>query len=347
MVVTTSLQTRRDRERTARRRASARVDASLRSVFIGAPSGELFSDSVFNNALQQALRFRPQVTAMDTLREQIIDFVTNNVDGTNNSLDIIADAPSGAQQMPTEDVDVDGTTQARLHPLLDLLKDPSSTVDDDLVNLIKQHFAQCRLLGCVTAVDAPVRSAVKRMAKLLQMPILGTKRTIAYTDFDDIGFTGKRTSKQPGNGTDENPLPLDTITPDSVHGGSGRGANRAHGVDIQQTWLDMLPQVDVTRDHLVSGHHPAIRAWPLPFELIGARLATTDVIYTRPLGITVIQCPSGTSSVAQVLARGTLLRLPANFGSPIYINIPFHDPTRRKWLQESGIDRMLWNKKLR
>lgn len=339
-MLVTSPPTRRARARAQDRRASFQANAPLRSIFIGAPSGELFSDSVFNNALKQALTFRPQVAAMDAFREQIIDFVTSNVDGANNSLDIIADAPSGAQQMPTEVVNDDGTTQVKLHPLLALLKDPSSTVDDDLVNLIKQHFAQCRLLGCVTAVDAPVRSAVKRMAKLLQMPILGTKRTIAYTDFDDAGFTGKRSFRQPGHEVDENPLPLDTITPEAIHHGAG-GRKLGLPIDIQQDWLDLFPQVDVTEDHLVSGHHPALGAWPIPFELIGARLAATDVIYTRPLGITVVECPSGTSSIAQVLARGTLLRIPNTLGSPIYINIPIDDPVRRKWLLDSGIDQML------
>jgi len=326
-----SLRTRR----TGRRSASPRVaaaDAAVTSVFVGAPIPEAFTDSVFDNALQQALHFRPQLTAMDAFRKQIIDFVTGNVTGTSNSLDIIADAPGGTQRMPTQDDAGNGTTQTTLHPLLDLLSDPSSTVDDDLVTAIKQRFVRCRLLGCVTAVDEPIRDAVKRMAQLLQIPIFGTLRTIAYTDFNATGF---QDSIAPSVGESQGQQTLYPITPDAVRGGFGGGPPLAEISGIQLAWLNTFPRVKVTHDHLPPSPTPARMVWDLPFELIGARLPSTDVIRTAPLGFTVLRTQSGTTAFAEVLARGTLLRLPTERGSPFYINVASGDPMRHSWLLQN------------
>jgi hypothetical protein len=326
--------------RAGRRAASSRAksadaamsaDAAIASVFIGAPAQESFTDSVFDNALQDAVRFRPQVTGMDAFRKEIIDFLTARAPGANNSLDIVADAPSGVQRMPI--VDNAGNATA-LHPLIDLLSDPGSTVDDDLVALIQQRFVRCRLLGCVTAVDAEIRAAVKTLARRLQMPIFGTTRTIAYTDFDATSF--KDAALAPRQGEHQPPKTLDPITPDATHGDLeklGPPVNR----DAQQSWLGTFSKVKLTGDHLTPSGAPIGTTWQLGFELIGAHLPTTDVIRTAPLGFVIVECPSGTTSRAEVLARGTLLRLPAKLGPPIYINVALDDPMRHSWLSHHGL----------
>jgi hypothetical protein len=161
------------------------ITTNASCVNVGAPRSDSFTKSVFERGLTSAnaQKIVIEATELASLRGRLMEFV-RKVKSNNNSLDIIADAPGGTQRVGRS------TVLTIMHD-----DDAGITSDDELVSLIRDHFTQCRLLGCYTAgcnsafpFDQELRRRMHSLADLLRIPVIGTMRAIAYPDFDDLSF---------------------------------------------------------------------------------------------------------------------------------------------------------------
>ena len=311
MVVVSKTRARRRTAKRQRRRDRPLVKPAAKAMInIGAPDSDTFTHTVFDQRLKKAT---PKLTiasqGMDDLRREVMKFVDANVNGKNNSLDIIADAPGGIQIIFQS-------------PLLRIVLDSTSGVDDELVALIKDRFSQFRLLGCVTGVDGEVWKNAHNLANRLQMPAVGTLRAISYGDFDDKSFKDKQANGQ---------RIVTVIDPDSTDSPESVAQRLALAAQVQTGWLHSFPQVQVVRDDILELPVPGW-PWAVRDEVVGSTVATTDAIRTFVDGVVTLQTPSGASFKAEVLARGTLLRLRSRRYGQLYLNVPANSPERREWL---------------
>lgn len=286
------------------------------SVFnIGAPAHDGFTQSVFDHSLQdpaaQKLALSP--VELDDLRAQLKKFVLA-VAGDKHSLDLVADAPGGLQRLGKS-------------PISQLLDDPQSTLDEELVSLIQARFSQCRLLGCATALDEDDRTRMLRLSQMLGMPVIGTLRAIAYPDFGGKTFQDTQQVED-----EETSIVFSTSRMIATRRRLSRrfGKWLASGI-IQETWLRRFRQVEIERDGLVSdpSDAPVLRA---PRRLLEDPVAATDVIRTAPIGVVSLRLEGGLRTFAEVLASGTLLRLRSLKHGVVYVNVLPKSELRRELL---------------
>jgi hypothetical protein len=311
-------------EKRIRRRSGGSRDRSQRPVAttmaaalanIGAPDSDGFTKSVFCSRLQNAtpkliITSRPT----DKLRRQVINFVKEKIKGKDNSLDIVADAPGGIQIIFQD-------------PLLLILLDPRSNVDEELVACVKERFTRFRLLGCVTGIDGEVYEHARTLANRLRMPAVGTLRAISYEDFDD-----KRFKDTQGNGQ----TIVTVIDPDSVDSPAKLARRLELAERVQTAWLGSFPQKRIQPNDII-GVLPSDASWiwDHPGELVGSTVAATDAIRTFVDAVVTLRTPSGTEFHAELLARATLLRLQSRRYGPVYLNVPPTSPQRRDWLSRA------------
>jgi hypothetical protein len=92
----------------------------------------------------------------------------------------------------------------------------------------------------VTAIDGQVRAAAEKLANLLQLPIVGTLRTIAYTDFDKNGF---QDTQKIGS---ESQKIVSKVAPNALANGE------SPTMDVQKAWLDSFSQETVNAGDLAA-----------------------------------------------------------------------------------------------
>lgn len=307
-------------------------------INIGAPAHDGFTSSVFNNSLQHAKTQKFAITSvyLAELRKQLKDFLTT-VNGDRHSLDIVADAPQGEQWFGNSTVT----------PILD---DPQTTLDDELVDLIKEHFYQCRLLGCVTAYDSEDHARMLNLARVLGMPVIGTLRAIAYTDFDERSFRDTQMVRGEEVSIVYSTSRMKTIS----HQVPRRRAKLLASGAIQEAWLRGFTQVTIRPEDLecVESMAPICPPYSdsngdfqfelacaesmvplcqMPDGFLNSPIAATDVIRTAPAGIVALQ--AGPLKLrAEVLASATLLRLRSVSHGAVYVNVPPRSSLRRDLL---------------
>jgi hypothetical protein len=279
-------------------------------INIGAPDYDEFTKSVFDNSLQEAKKLALTSVDLSELRKQLKDFIAA-VEGVEHSLDIIADSPTGEQWFGKS-------------PVTLILDDPHSTFDDELVQLIKQRFSQCRLLGCVTAHDASDHARMLNLASLLAMPVIGTLRGIAYTDFSQKSFIDTQMVR--GR---EMSIVYSTSRMAPVRNRISRRQGKIYASgSIQGAWLRGFPQILIRPTDLLPAefNDPIYR---VPASYFNSPFATTDVIRTAPAGFVSLHVRQGPSVRAEILASATLLRMRRPGYDPIYMNVPPQSPIRR------------------
>jgi hypothetical protein len=333
-------------------------------VNVGAPGNDSFTRSVFQGLTSaNARKLVIQGFDLNSLRSQLMELV-GSIKGNNHSLDIVADAPQSTQQIGNATV---------LGIMNDV--DDQITLDDRLVALIRKHFRRCRLLGCYTAgcnsafpFDGELRRRMLLLADRLSMPVVGTVRSIASDDFDDLSFQevdriGQNiviTVRPPrvpvgadGSPTDgvvpappgAPPDPADRRAQPAVSGpGSGTPTKRPGAVyvddaviasgQVQRDWLERFRQVRLEADDLEREESMAIPVWRTEGDLLGSSVAATHVIHTSAVGVVALQT-SGMRFRAEVLASGTLLRLRSKRHGDVYLNVPPAAPERGTWLSQN------------
>jgi hypothetical protein len=288
---------------------------------IGAPDSDLFTQSVFDRSFT---RTRPQArkqilesTAVLDLRSRLMEFVrTVGINGVGNSLDIIADAPGGVQR-------IGNFTLAAVTNQFAL--------DAEFASLIRERFAQCRLLGCVTALDLDARKRMLELASVLNMPVIGTLRAIAFPDFDDTSFVE---TQKIGDVEESIVISTEQMTNSGGHHNTEEEERIASGA-IQREWLRRFHQVKFEPDDLEGEAPSDAQPWQMPNDLLNHLLASgvaaTDKIHTAAAGIVALRTPSGAIR-CEVLARATLLRLKSKGHGWVYVNIPPNSRSRGELL---------------
>jgi hypothetical protein len=336
---------------------------SLVFANVGAPGNDSFARSVFQELTSaNAQKLVIQKFDLESLRSQLMEFV-KNIKGNNNSLDIVADAPQSTQQIGR------ATIQSILQD-----KDRQITLDDKLVALIREHFSQCRLIGCYTAgcnsafpFDGELRERMRQLADLLGIPVVGTIRSIASDDFDDIAFHDTDRIGQnlvitvgPSGGPfiphgismpAGTPAPLQALldpadrhAQQNVSGpASAALMKRAVRVDVDETiiasgriqrdWLERFRQVKIEAEDLEREESMGLPIWRMEGDLLDSPVAATHVIHTSAVDNVALQT-SGMRFRAEVLASGTLLRLTSKRYGSVYLNIPPSAPERGTWLSQ-------------
>jgi hypothetical protein len=263
-----------------------------------------FARSVFEKSLKNTKAQKLEIRSTESIRSTELAALQGQLDefdgsAHGHSLDIIADAPGGIQQ-------IDNSTVVAI------------------AKLSQNRFTQCRLLGCVTALESEGRTRMLELANELGVPVFGTLRAIAFPDFGDMSFHDKQM-----NGDVEVSIMISThemasgIDPEKEKDiASGR---------IQQQWLDGFHPVKVEPEDLEGEPPSDAKPWRMPDELLSSPVAATDQIHTAAAGVIALHTRAGAVR-CEVLACATLLRLRSKTHGWIYVNIPPNSDVRRELL---------------
>jgi hypothetical protein len=101
---------------------------------------------------------------------------------------------------------------------------------------------------------------------------------------------------------------------------------------ILKAWLETFRQVTIEVGDVGGESGGASSVWKSPDELVGSTVAVIDAFRAPVEDVVMLQSPSGTSFFAEVLARGTLLRLRSKRYGQVYVGIHPSSPQRSDWL---------------